>query len=254
MKINKFYIVVGLLLLICASSCKKGLETYQGKNDIYFNESSRLPVFTGDIIKDSTIMSFSLAKSKDSTVNMIIKTTGALSDQDRVYKLSVDPASTAIVGKHYAELPKTFTIKKNKFQDTVKIKFFRTVDMQTNNFKLIFNLEANENFATEMRDKVINTTTRQKISFITYKWYVNDIIKRPGRWFDLYVGTFSRAKLTLMVAVLGVDPSYMDTTASLAEMLAYGSFMQRYLNEERKAGRTVYEDDGNEMIMGSAVQ
>jgi len=253
MKKIKFY-TAGLLLLILANSCEKNLETYKGKNDIYFNEAGRLPAFSGEVIKDSTVMSFSLAKNTDSVVNMIVKTTGPVSDQDRAYKLTVDPVSTAIAGKHYDALPPAFSIKKNKLQDTVKIRFRRTADLQAQNFTLFFNLEANENFATEMRDKVINATTGQKLSFIKYRWFVNDIIKKPSRWTDTYLGTFTRKKLSLMVEVLGVDPSYMDTSISIAEVSAYGKFMQRYLNEQRAAGHTVYEEDGSEMIMGPTVQ
>ncbi|SDC91924.1 DUF4843 domain-containing protein [Pedobacter soli] len=249
----KFY-VAGLFLLILANACKKNLETYSGKNNIYFNEAGRLPAFTGEVIKDSTVMSFSLAKSTDSVVNMIIKTTGALSSEDRTYKLIIDPVSTAIAGKHFDALPQTFSIKKNKLQDTVKIKFHRTADLQTQNFTLFFKLEANENFVTDMVDKVINTTTGQRLSFIRYRWFLNDIIKKPGRWLDGYLGTFTRKKLSLLVQVLNVDPSYLDTSVSIAEMTAYGKFMQRYLNEQKAAGNTIYEEDGSEMIMGVSVQ
>ncbi|WP_025141680.1 DUF4843 domain-containing protein [Pedobacter jeongneungensis] len=253
MKKIKFY-AAGLLLMILANACEKKLESYLGKNDIYFNDAARLPAFSGDAIKDSTIMSFSLAKNTDSIVNMIIKTTGTVSDQDRLYKLAIDPASTAVAGKHFDFLPTTFSIKKNKLQDTVKIRFRRTADMQLQNFTLFFNLEANENFATEMRDKVINTTTGQKLSFIKYRWFINDIIKKPARWLDGYFGTFTRKKLSLIAQVLGVEPSYIDTSISVAEMTAFGKFMQRYLNEQKAAGNTIYEDDGSEMIMGVSVQ
>jgi hypothetical protein len=253
MKKNKFY-AAALLILILASACEKKLESYQGKNDIYFNDAGRLPAFSGDAIKDSTIMSFSLAKNTDSIVNMIIKTAGTLSDTDRPYKLTIDPSSTALAGKHYDLISQVFSIKKNKLQDTVKIRFHRSADMQTQNFTLLFNLEGNENFSIEMKDKVINTTTGQKLSFIKYKWFINDIIKKPGRWLDGYFGTFTRKKLSLIVQVLGVEPSYIDTSISIAEMTAYAKFMQRYLNEQKAFGNTIYEDDGSEMIMGVSVQ
>ena len=253
MKEIKFY-TAGLLILILANSCKKNLEIYSGKNNIYFNEAGRLPAFSGEVIRDSTIMSFSLAKNTDSIVNMVIKTTGTVSDKDRSYKLIIDPVSTAIEGKHYDALPQTFSIKKNPLQDTVKIKFHKTVDMQAQNFTLFFKLEANENFSADMVDKLINATTGQRLSFIKYRWFVNDIIKKPGRWLDGYLGTFTRKKLSLIVQVLGIDPAYMDTSMSIAELTAYGKFMQRYLNDQKAAGKTIYEDDGSEMIMGPSVQ
>ncbi|MDQ0636725.1 hypothetical protein QF042_000290 [Pedobacter sp. W3I1] len=253
MKKIKLY-TAGLLVMILANACKKNLDTYTGQNNIYFNEAGRLPAFNGEVIRDSTVMSFSLAKNTDSVVNMIIKITGAVSDQDRSYKLVIDPVSTAIPGKHFDALPQTFSIKKNKLQDTVKIKFHRTADLQAQNYTLFFKLVANENFSTEMVDKLINATTGQRLSFIRYRWFLNDIVKKPGRWTDGYLGVFTRKKLSLLAQVLNVEPSYLDTSVSIAEITAYGKFMQRYLNEQKAAGNTIYEEDGSEMIMGSLVQ
>jgi hypothetical protein len=92
------------------------------------------------------------------------------------------------------------------------------------------------------------------LNFINYRWFINDIIKKPTRWLDFYLGTFSRKKLNLMVEVLNVDPQYMDTNISIAETLAYGKFMQRYLNEQKAAGNLILDEDGQPMNMGSAAQ
>lgn len=247
------YSLCAITLVMLGIACKKPLETYSGKPSIYFNDSGRLPAYSGEPIKDSTNLSFSLAKSKDSIINMVITSTGAKSTEDRPYKLLINAASTAIEGKHYEILTKNFSIKKNKTLDTVKIKFFRTADMQSSNFLLSFDLKENENFVTIMNNKVVNSAGKLQ-SFVSYRWFVNDIIKKPGRWQDTYLGTFSRKKLFLMVEVLGVDPARLDNAVSIAEVLAYGSFMQRYLNDQRAAGNTILEDDGSVMIMGASVQ
>ncbi|SFG92062.1 DUF4843 domain-containing protein [Pedobacter insulae] len=247
------YTLCAIMTVMLGLSCEKPLETYSGKSSIYFNEAGRLPVYSGEPIKDSTNLSFSLAKSKDSIINMVIAATGATSDVDRTYKLVINPSSTAIEGKHYEFLTRDFSIKKSKTLDTVKIKFFRTMDMQATNFLLSFDLEENESFATLMSYKTINSAGKIH-SFVNYRWFVNDIIKRPGRWLDVYLGTFSRKKLFLMVEVLGVDPIKLDSSVSIAETLAYGKFMQRYLNDQRAAGNTILEEDGSAMIMGSAAQ
>lgn len=247
------YSLCATLMVMLGLSCEKPLETYSGKPSIYFNEAGRLPAFQGEVLRDSTNVSFSLAKSKDSIINMVITATGAKSTEDRPYKLVINPNSTAVEGIHYQFLSSNFSIKKNKTLDTVKIKFFRTVDMQTTNFLLNFDLQENENFATLMNKKTINTAGKIH-SFVNYRWFVNDIIKRPGRWFDGYLGIFSRKKLQLMVEILGVDPARLDTSVSLAETQAYGKFMQRYLNDQRVAGNTILEEDGSVMIMGSLVQ
>lgn len=241
-----------ITIIILSQSCEKPLDSYSGKPSIYFNDAAR-PVNTINPLKDSTNVSFSLAKSKDSIINMVIATTGELSAQDRPYKLIVNPKSTAIAGTHYEILTKTFSIKKNKVLDTVKIKFFRTVDMQSKDFLLSFDLQNNDQFVTLMNNKFV-TTSGITHSYVNYRWFINDIIKKPARWLDAYLGTFSRKKLFLMVDVLGADPAKMDSSIAIAELLAYGKFMQRYLNDQRAAGNVILEDDGSVMIMGTSVQ
>ncbi|MGM9476550.1 DUF4843 domain-containing protein [Pedobacter sp. GSP4] len=246
--------IIAIIITMIMLSCEKPLNTYNSKDAIYFNDAARLPLFSGEVIKDSTIVSFSLAKSQDSIVNMVIGTTGGKSSQDRPYRLSVNASSTAKEGVHFEILNKSFSIKKDQLKDTVKIKFLRKTDMQTNTFLLSFDLLDNENFITAMNNKVTNQTTGKKISYINYRWYVNDIIKRPARWLDTYMGTFTRKKLFLMVSILDVDPAYLDTSVSIAEMVAYAKYMQRYLNDQKLLGNTILEDDGSIMIMGPSVQ
>ncbi|KIA91846.1 hypothetical protein OC25_19710 [Pedobacter kyungheensis] len=246
--------IIAFMVTLVMLSCEKPLNTYDSKDSIYFNDAARLPLFSGEVIKDSTIVSFSLAKSQDSVVNMVVSTTGAKSSQDRPYNLTVNTSSTAKEGVHFEILNKSFSIKKNQLKDTVKIKFLRKADMQTNTFLLSFDLLENENFITGMNNKVTNQTTGKKISYINYRWYVNDIIKKPARWLDTYLGTFTRKKLLLMVSVLNIDPAYLDTSVSIAEMVAYAKYMQRYLNDQKLQGNTILEDDGSIMIMGPSVQ
>lgn len=246
--------IIAIAITMIMLSCEKPLNTYDSKDAIYFNDAARLPLFSGEVIKDSTVVSFSLAKSKDSVVNMVISTTGAKSSKDRPYQLSVNASSTAKEGVHFEILNKSFSIKKDQLKDTVKIKFLRKTDMQTNTFLLSFDLQDNENFVTAMNNKVTNQTTGKKISYVNYRWYVNDIIKRPARWLDTYMGTFTRKKLFLMVSILDVDPAYLDTSVSIAEMVAYAKYMQRYLNDQKSLGNIILEDDGSIMIMGPSVQ
>ncbi|MGE6221352.1 DUF4843 domain-containing protein [Nubsella zeaxanthinifaciens] len=243
--------ILGLAALGILFGCEKELNKYEGKPTVYFYDAGKIPAFNGDNPKDSTIMSFSLAKAQDSIVNMVISVTGAKSDVDRPYKLVINPKSDAVAGSHYEILNSNFVIKKNRLADTVKIKFFRRTEMQSKTYLLNFDLEENENFSPEMKYRTISN---RQVSLVSYRWFVNDIIKKPGRWLDGYFGTFTRKKLLLMAEVLGIEPAYLDASVSIAESTAYGKFMQRYLNEQKAAGKTVYEDDGSEMMMGVSVQ
>lgn len=249
---KKIFYLISLGAAMLFTSCEKPLETYDTKPAVYFNEAGRLPAYQGEVIKDSTLISFSLLKNQDIIMNMVITATGTPSDQDRPYKLAVSPTSTAKEGVHYQILDKDFSIKKGETLDTIRVKFFRTPDMQTNTYLLSFNLESNDNFSTSMNSKKL--TNGNIHSFVTYRFFVNDIVKKPARWLDTYLGTFTRKKLFLMIEILGVDPSYMDTAAGVGEIVAWGKFMQRYLNEQASAGNPIYEDNGTLMVMGPSSQ
>lgn len=251
MKKNIFYFII-LSAVTLFMSCEKGLELYSTKPAVYFNDAGRLPAYSGEPIKDSTLLSFSLLKVQDLIMNMVVTTTGEKSNVDRPYKLVVNPASTAKEGVHYEILDKNYSIKKGKTLDTVRIKFFRTPDLQTQTVLLSFDLQENDLFSTTMNSKKLSNGKTH--SFVTYRWMVNDIIKKPARWLDGYLGTFSRKKLLLMVEILGVDPAYMDTSVAVAELSAWGKFMQRYLNEQAAAGNIIYDEDGTIMKMGTSSQ
>jgi hypothetical protein len=248
------FIMMAFILVVFVNACKKPLNTYEGKDSIYFNEAVRLPVFSSEVLRDSTVVSFSLVKAQDSIVEMVIKSTGALSTADRAYQLVLNSASTLKEGVHFQFLKKDGVIKKNNLTDTVKIKFFRTTDMLTNTLLLSFDLLENENFVTSLKSRVVNSTTGKRNSAINYRWFVNDIIKKPARWQDAVFGIFTRKKLLLMASILNFEPVYLEATVSPGESTAYGKYMQRYLNEQKLLGNTILEEDGSVMSMGSSVQ
>jgi hypothetical protein len=253
---NIHYLFLACATITCLFSCEKELHKYEGKPTVYFNETARPLAYSSEVLKDSTVISFSLTKGTtvDSLVHMVIATIGNTVDNDRPYKIVPNSSSTAIEGKHYEIINKDFSINKNQLRDTIWLRFMRTPDMKDQNFLLSFDLIENENFPVDMQYKITNQTTSQRLNFINYRWFINDIIKKPTRWLDFYLGTFSRKKLNLMVEVLNVDPQYMDTNISIAETLAYGKFMQRYLNEQKAAGNLILDEDGQPMNMGSAAQ
>ncbi|KKO90096.1 hypothetical protein AAW12_16255 [Sphingobacterium sp. Ag1] len=253
---NIYYLFLACATITCLFSCEKELQKYEGKPTVYFNETARPLAYSSEVLKDSTVISFSLTKGTtvDSLVHMVIATIGGAVDYDRPYKIVSNSSSTAIESKHYELITKDFSIKKNQLRDTIWLRFLRTPDMKDQTFLLSFDLLENENFSVDMQFKTTNQTTGQKLNFINYRWFINDITKRPARWLDFYLGTFSRTKLNLMVEILNVDPQYMDTNISIAETLAYGKFMQRYLNEQKAAGNLILDEDGQPMNMGSATQ
>lgn len=252
------YIIIALVTIgSLFSACKKDLKTFEGETGIYFLPS----VFTWEKkpIGDSTVISFSYAKStlKDSVILIPVMISGPTSTTDKDFKLTIDPASTAVPGTHYEILNKNFVIPANGQAAIVGIKLHRTTDMLTKDYLMILNLESNENFKLTMRDRILDAATGKKVSYIRYKIHLNDILKKPAAWLDAYLGPFSRKKLFLMAEVAEIkDIGDLDNInlTSISKLVFYGTFMQRYLNEMKASGKTIYEEDGKEMRMGDSVQ
>lgn len=255
---KKNHIIIAVLLLSAAfTACKKGLNTYAGTTGIYFRLA--LLQFSNNPGRDSTAISFSYSKAtlKDSLIAIPVQISGAPSPVEREFKLTIDPKTTAISGTHYQILNQKFVIPANGGEQYIFINLHRTPDMLSNNFLLVLNLEENEHFGTPMKDRLVNATTGKRLSFIKHTIWMNDILKKPATWLDGYLGTFSRKKLFLMAEVAEIQSiGELDNIGltSIAKIQYYGIFMQRYLNDMRASGKTVYEEDGKEMVMGSSVQ
>lgn len=250
--------IIAILLLFGSSftACKKDLDTYDGLTGIYFAPAIDGRNYVG---VDSTIVSFAYAKSttKDSVMKLVVRVSGEPTNVARTFKLSVMPTSTAISGQHYDIQNTPFTIPANSVADTIKIKLKRTTEMLTTSFSLKLQLEGNENFNTPMQDRVTNTATGKKLSFITHTIWINDIVKKPKAWIDSYLGTFSRKKLFLLAEVAEIkNIGDLDdlNLSPISKIVYYGTFMQRYLNEMKASNNTILDEDKSEMIMGPLVQ
>lgn len=247
-------ILLSFLTVSCLISCEKDIKPYSGETNIYFLPSISVPA--GASINDSTLFSFAYAKPivKDSILKLVVRIEGAPTKDDRNYKLSLNPISTSLENTHFMFLNKEFVIKANKITDTLKIKFSRTPDMSTTRFTLMLDLLPNENFKTEMVSKVINSTTGKKLFYTKHTIWADDILSVPKGWLNDYLGTFTRKKIFLMGEALEIDIASLNTTNNISEVVYYGSFMQRYLNEMKANNKTIYEDDGTPMVMGPSSQ
>ncbi|MDR6783984.1 hypothetical protein ABIE26_002627 [Pedobacter africanus] len=255
---KKVYIMVMMLAFFAAFvSCKKDLKTYDGVDGIYFLNA--MVAVNQNPVNDSTIVSFGYVKpeKKDSVFFLAVRAAGAPAKNDREFKLTIDPSSTAVEGTHYNFLNRDFVIRANETIGLIPVKLNRTAEMSGKAFMLRLKLEENANFKTPMQDVVVNSTTGKKRSYVQHSIWFDDILRKPKSWLDGYLGTFSRKKLFLMAEIAEIkNLSDLDNTTitTIPKTIYYGTFMQRYLNEMKAAGKTIYEDNGSEMIMGPSVQ
>jgi hypothetical protein len=104
-----------------------------------------------------------------------------------------------------------------------------------------------------MKDRITHVLTQKKINYTRFKLTFTDKLIQPISWQPGIFGVFTAKKLFLMCDLMNLEPEMFNlpTTApglSIPEVLYYGSFMKRYLADQKVNGNTIYEEDGKEML------
>lgn len=245
-----------LLSFLGFTSCnEEEIETYNGTDNIYFSPSVfPIAIAGARVLTDSVGLSFGLENPSiiEKTYKIPIRVQGKLSDTDRKVKITVDPSSTAIAGTHF-KLPDNIVMHAGQEVDTIEVKLFRTPDMKDKTMLLVLNLEQNEAFTTNMKDKVLNVLTQKMMSFISFKLSFDDKLTVPPGWFSGFLGDFTAKKFFLMCELMHLEPSMFNNKLgssglSISDIQYYQNFMKRYLNDQKEQGNIIYEEDGTEMF------
>ena len=252
----KKILILSILLfsLFGLTSCdKEEIETYKATNNIYF-PLAVFPAYNNAPLIDSTGFSFSFDKANVTgrIYSIPVQVQGTVSDVDRQIKVSVDPSSTAILGTHFS-LPENIVLHGGREIDSIPVIVHRTLDLKDKAVTLVLNLEENEFFTVNMKDRITNVLTQKKIHYTRFKLTFTDKLTQPISWQPGTFGVFTAKKLFLMCDLMNLEPEMFNlpTSApglSIPEVLYYGSFMKRYLADQKANGNTIYEEDGKEMF------
>ncbi|MCM0668121.1 DUF4843 domain-containing protein [Flavobacterium tyrosinilyticum] len=251
----KKILILSILLfsLFGLTSCdKEEIETYKATNNIYF-PLAVFPAYNNAPLIDSTGFSFSFDKSNVTgrIYSIPVQVQGAVSDVDRQIKVSVDPSSTAILGTHFS-LPENIVLHAGREIDSIPVRVNRTLDLKDKSVTLVLNLEENEFFTVNMKDRITNVLTQKKIHYTRFKLTFTDKLMQPIGWQAVF-GVFTAKKFFLMCELMNLDPEMFNQAQgspglSIPETLYYASFMKRYLADQKANGNTIYEEDGKEML------
>jgi len=251
----KKILILSILLfsLFGLTSCdKEEIETYKAANNIYFPRAV-FPAYNNAPLIDSTGFSFSFDKA-DVTgriYSIPVQVQGVVSDVDRKIKVSVDPSSTAVLGTHFS-LPENIVLHAGKQIDSIQVTVNRTLDLKDKAVTLVLNLEENEFFTVNMKDRITNVLTQKKINYTRFKLTFTDKLTQPIGWQAVF-GVFTAKKFFLMCELMNLEPEMFNQPQgspglSIPETLYYASFMKRYLTDQKAEGNTIYEEDGKEML------
>ena len=203
-------------------ACETEMMGYEGESGVYFMMQKPPASGYGDPEQyeyvDTTLIPFAMFTAKDTVLPIRVRITGEVADHDRYFTIRVvDTLTTAKEGEDYEPLKRWIP--------------FGSIYGST--------------------DKVVNP--------IVHVIGINDQVIVPKQWTMNYWGAFSPTKFKLVCEVLGLTmqdfEDYKTMNSNRAKALAQN--FDRYLKEEKAAGRTVMDKDaaGNEfeMTMGPLI-
>jgi hypothetical protein len=225
-KIKLLFAVTLLFGIGMLAACKKDtLITYSTFDNIYFNYAP------SNNLTDSVSITFAYSPLSvtDSTFKIPIKITGPASSTDRVYNVKIDTGTTA-------------------------------TDEQTKSVSLRLTLQTSDALHTDL--KFMSPNVGASVNVNSFKVIMSDILVQGQYWssYSPYFGTFSAKKIRLINQVTGMPLNYVTIVglydlSSGPRLGVWAVTMTNYLNQQKAAGHTVYEDDGvTPMAMAAAYQ
>lgn len=203
---KKIQLYFSIVFISFVTSCQKDkISVYSAGSGLTFAE-------TKDIASDSLNYTFALniVPKEIDTVYLPLMLTGWPSDQEREFKLAVDPISTAKEGVHFRFTKMVFPDNAVSFFYPVIV--YKTKDMDNKIFQLKLNIADNGIFQTGASGSYVKVTEDEfpvgAKSYSTFKLNITSIVSKPGTWTSdvtHYFGTYSSERLLFMIQVLGIN-------------------------------------------------
>ncbi|MEQ2909390.1 DUF4843 domain-containing protein [Butyricimonas faecihominis] len=262
-------LIIGLATWLCA--CETEMMGYEGESGIYFMMQKPPASGYGDPEQyeyvDTTLISFAMFTAKDTVLPIRVRITGDVVDHDRYFTIRVvDTLTTAKAGEDYEPFENSQVVKAGERQAEVPCRIVWTEKLMQNPDTVIYltvRLEESADFKLPLKRWIpfgsIYGSTDKVVNPLVHVIGINDQVVVPKQWTANYWGAFSPTKFKLVCVVLGLTmqdfEDYKTMNQNRSKALAQN--FDRYLKEEKAAGRTVMDKDaaGNEfeMTMGPLV-
>mgnify|MGYP000168395863 CR=1 FL=1 len=156
---------------------------------------------------------------------------------------------------------KEYVVKKGEVSLVIPVTMIRTKALQTEEKGIDMELLPNGHFTTYYdygsSDSTSWVKTQRLKLILLFSEFMNE---PPSQWNPYMFGEFSAKKFALICDEMDIPREEFNKKSEeagyiLSRMGYIGSYMKKYLADEKAAGRTVYEEDGiTEMTMGPQAQ
>lgn len=236
---NIVYIAMGFMLSLAA--CKK--------------ENIQMNIPEGSIYMDNKSLSLeeNFASYPESTteviVNLIIRVTGAAKNYDRPYQWVAQDSSTAVKGRDYEFVMDQLMVKAGKLTDTVQLKLKRNESLGADKTLLYLKLVPGKDFQQEISGFGILSTIS-----------MYNMVNEPPYWYWFaydYFDEYSEKKFLLLQDIAGMPEDALSKEPAsdreiqllIGKLKRWGLLLKRYLDEQDAKGETVYEADGETVMV-----
>ena len=264
------YIICSLILAWLLQGCERELMDYQGKPGVYFAVQHGFSGGNENIWPyqpKSNVEFFKILGDKV-TVDIKVMATGSLSDEDRPFRMEINPDSTnAVEGVHYVPLSGNYFIPAGMAYALVPITLKRTADMQVKDITIGLRLVPNDYFELAFPewhavDDLYYGDVVETFDASLHTLIVNDVMTRPSQWSGQasdsgleggLFGEFSRKKLELMCELCKVTYEDFCDANIMITLLKYEirKTVAKYLTKALEEGHPILEDDGRLMWVGT---
>lgn len=202
--------------------------TYNGEDYIQFSK----------IVTDSSTCSFLVnPDASELKFPLQVEIVGIPPAMDKKYKLAVVEELTNAPQANY-QINESYTFRAGMVVDTCWLTIKNTPEIAVKPVRLVVKLVDSQDFKvgqTEYSASIINISNK---AFKPVWW--NDLVT------NFYLGEYSDKKYRLFISLTGsVDIDIANKTELTEKTLV----LKYYLQKEKEAGRTVYEEDGREMTV-----
>ncbi|MDU1892892.1 MAG: DUF4843 domain-containing protein [Dysgonomonas sp.] len=262
-------------LIVLLSSCKEDkLDTFSGESDIYFTLQRwkggmgidyKLEFPFGDIVytqewemirqtQDSITKSYALDYSGDlyDTIYIPVSLMGDVTDYDRTFSYKFKESTQAVEGTDFRIV--TAMIPAHKSIGAIAVEVDRE-SLKDTTYIIDFRLVPNNNFQTNYTTINRSSTNNTKVDLREFRLRISDLLEKPQRWNNSYLGPFSRKKVRLLIEVANADIDYLYSAKPDTGILtSWGKLLKLYLLDQmNNHNNIIYDEDGSIMTSGTNV-
>ncbi|MGL5683778.1 MAG: DUF4843 domain-containing protein [Marinifilaceae bacterium] len=256
--------IVGILYIciFLMYGCKTEMDNYSGEDGIYF--AVQTPSFNINIepdrwaYTDTTVITFIKTSSMDSLIKLKVRTIGYVKDYNRHFEYKIiDTLTTAVEQLDYTYQKSLGVIPAGESETYIEFRIMRTDKLLNETHSITLDIMGGNDFSlpiTHWYPLLIGDYTLMAQNLQRHTIIFNDAIPNlaPSGWWPGYFGTYSIAKIKLMMQVVNLTWDDFGATMTDSKAKVVGNAVDKHLKQMQAANTPIYDGidkDGNPLLM-----